>query len=220
MKRRKVRRMQQHADALHTIHEQIEQRFVQSEDKRVRKQARFVRRAVNEAFNVGAERAFYEQESALAQQYDAPQHPQQHQQPYPYLTPETEERIYQRGFHDANLQHVAERARWQQERAALERQKALQGEFSQHDMDTARHASYNQGYTKGHNTGYRLGVQAGQAQGQAQRPAQPATKVTDELRQMMIDKVMDECRVIGESNPQMEAGMKAVRHRIKKIKFG
>lgn len=210
--------MQQHADALHAIHEQIDQRFAQSEDRRVRKQARFVRRAVNDAFSVGAERAFHEQEAAIAQQYDHQQHHQP--QPYPYLTPETEERIYQRGFHDANLQHVAERARWQQERAALERQKALQGEFSKHDMDTARQASYNQGYTKGHNTGYRLGIQAGQAQGRAQKPAQPAARVTDEVRQMMIDRVMDECRVIGESNPQMEAGMKAVRHRIKKIKFG
>lgn len=217
MKRRKIRRMQQHADALHAIHEQIDQRFAQAEDKRVRKQARFVRRAVNSAFQVGAEHAIYEQEAAITRQYE---HAQQQNQPYPYLTPEAEERIYQRGFHDANLQHVAERARWQQERAALERQKAIGGEFSREQMDTARQASYNQGYTKGHNTGYRLGVQAGQAQARVQKPQQPATKVTDELRQMMIDKVMDECRVIGESNPQMEAGMKAVRHRIKKINFG
>jgi len=219
MKRRKVRRMQQHADALQAIHEQIDQRFAQADDKRVRKQARFVRRAVNNAFTVGAEQAFHEQEAALARQQNQAYHQPQHQ-PYPYLTPEVEERIYQRGFHDANLQHVAERARWQQERAALERQKALEGQFSQHDIDTARQASYNQGYTKGHNTGYRLGIQAGQAQARTQNPQQPATRVTDEVRQMMIDKVMDECRVIGESNPQMEAGMKAVRHRIKKIKFG
>jgi len=208
--------MQEHADALHAIHEQIDRRFAAAEDRRVRKQARFVRRAVNDAFHVGAEQALHNHGDAMVRH---PEPLQMHHQPsYPQLTPELEERIYQRGFHDARLQHVAERARWQQERAVLERQKALSGEFSKQDMDTARQASYNQGYTSGHNTGYRLGVQAGQAQAAAQR--KPATKVTEDVRNLMINKVLDECRVIGESNPQMEAGMKAVRHRIKKINFG
>jgi len=33
----------------------------------------------------------------------------------------------------------------------------------------------------------------------------------------MIDKMVEECRVIAESNPSMAPAAKAIRHRIKKI---
>ena len=37
------------------------------------------------------------------------------------------------------------------------------------------------------------------------------------LQKQIMDKVMDECRVISESNPNMSPGINALKHRIKKI---
>ena len=37
------------------------------------------------------------------------------------------------------------------------------------------------------------------------------------VRGKIMDQVLQECRVIGESNPQMNPAMNALRHRLKKI---
>jgi flagellar biosynthesis/type III secretory pathway protein FliH len=62
--------------------------------------------------------------------------------------------------------------------------------------------------------GYQQGVAHGRSQGQAaqSRPSKsPPGGIT-------VDQVLNECHIIGESNPQMKPAMNALRHRIKKLK--
>lgn len=57
--------------------------------------------------------------------------------------------------------------------------------------------------------------QRGLQQGRASAPqSQPVDNAA--LRQSYYDEVLTDCRVIGESNPQMNPGMNALRHLLKK----
>jgi hypothetical protein len=55
--------------------------------------------------------------------------------------------------------------------------------------------------------------QQGLREGREQAPVRTAS--VD--RKALIDEVLMECRVIGESNPQMNPAMNALRHRLKKL---
>jgi len=57
--------------------------------------------------------------------------------------------------------------------------------------------------------------QRGLQQGRASAPA-PAPADNAVLREKYYDEVLEDCRVIGESNPQMNPGMNALRHLLKK----
>ena len=60
---------------------------------------------------------------------------------------------------------------------------------------------------------YRRGIEEGQRL--AITDAKPEGGIT---RKKLMEDVMMECRVIGESNPQMMPAMNALRHRLKKVK--
>jgi hypothetical protein len=59
---------------------------------------------------------------------------------------------------------------------------------------------------------YRRGVKDGQAAASCPTCAAGAPSAT-----AYYDKVLNECHIIGESNPQMKPAMNALRHRIKKL---
>jgi len=64
--------------------------------------------------------------------------------------------------------------------------------------------------------GYRRGYNDGLAAGRSQAPSRGGVDraaVRDEMRREMLEQ----CRVIAESNPNMAPGVNAVRHRIKKL---
>jgi hypothetical protein len=56
------------------------------------------------------------------------------------------------------------------------------------------------------------GYSAGQ---QAVKPSSGANESS--IRKKMVEEMVEQCRVIAESNPQMAPGVKAVRHMIKKL---
>lgn len=61
--------------------------------------------------------------------------------------------------------------------------------------------------------------QRGYAQGLAQgRQGTPATQSQPAPGGLTMDQVLNECHIIGESNPNMKPAMNALRHRIKKLK--
>lgn len=59
--------------------------------------------------------------------------------------------------------------------------------------------------------GYQQGLRAGMAMNQP--PPQPSAVGQKEF----MEKVFEQCRVVGESNPNMEPAMAALKHRLKKI---
>lgn len=65
------------------------------------------------------------------------------------------------------------------------------------------------------NKWYQKGLREGRDM--ARRTMQQPTVDPKEARRQMMDSVLQECRVIGESNPQMNPAMNALRHRLKKI---
>jgi len=55
----------------------------------------------------------------------------------------------------------------------------------------------------------------GFAEGRKTAPAAPSNESS--IRKKMIDEMVEQCRVISESNPQMAPGVNAVKHMIKKL---
>lgn len=58
----------------------------------------------------------------------------------------------------------------------------------------------------------------GYSAGQQAAPRQSTSSPNESsIRKKMVDEMVEQCRVISESNPQMAPGVKAVRHMIKKL---
>jgi hypothetical protein len=125
------------------------------------------------------------------------------------LTPATEEALneqFQRGYQTASQQYAQDRARMEQELNRVSNMLAVrsaQVEYRQDPMalERARLA------------GYTAGVQAGRAMS----PPPPAAPNPVKTRADFMAEVLRETEVIGQSNPNMEPAMNALRHRMKKI---
>ncbi len=76
------------------------------------------------------------------------------------------------------------------------------GGITQRDVEHARMQGFREGLTRGHD---------GAASSQSRQS-------NSEARAEVIDEVLEKCRVISESNPQMAPGVNAVRHLVKKLK--
>ena len=64
--------------------------------------------------------------------------------------------------------------------------------------------------------GFQEGVFVGRAQAKASEKARRGEPEQFD-RKKLIDEMLDQCHIIAESNPNMAPGVKAVRHRIKKL---
>lgn len=60
--------------------------------------------------------------------------------------------------------------------------------------------------------------QRGYAQGLAHGRSETPAAAPNPAGHVNVDAVLNECHVIGESNPQMKPAMNALRHRLKKLK--
>lgn len=125
-------------------------------------------------------------------------------------------------------------------RAAAGYQRRSLAEMQRNAVAMARHETYTPPATQG---GWQEGFAAGmravhQTQGQKQsqftyedverarrrgyeegRLATPPSGANEaNIRTKMVDEMMEQCRVISESNPNMAPGVNAVKHLIKKMK--
>lgn len=122
--------------------------------------------------------------------------PRAHHQPYEL------ESAYQTGYQEASHHHAAERARMQAEIAHVSRQLGAGRAPDPVMLEQARMQ------------GYVAGVNAGRAMHQPM--PQAAASNPAEIRRKVIEDVLNDCNVIGESNPNMKPAMAALRHRVKK----
>lgn len=125
-----------------------------------------------------------------------PEPPRAHHQPYEL------EGAFQRGYQEATHNYAAERSRMQAEITRVSRQLGADRAPDPVMLEQARMQ------------GYVAGVNAGRAMHQ---PMPQAAANTAETRKQVMDAVLNECHVIGESNPGMKPAMDALRHRVKKI---
>lgn len=116
------------------------------------------------------------------------------------ITEEQKQQIYQQAFEDALMQMSDEH----NHQVAIVRQQAFIQ--AQTQMQQSMRRVQEQSYQRGYNAGMAAAGSVKQA------------PVTDFDRQKLIDEMLNECKVIAESNPNMKAGVNAVRHRIKKLK--
>jgi len=122
-------------------------------------------------------------------------------------------RIFQEGFDAANQQVASRHAELDAMQQRLrEEARRLREEPKQMQMATARQLEHAR------MQGYAQGVVAGRAlarQEQTQPQVGPAEIAA--IRKKMQDDMLEQCRVISESNPNMAPGVNAVRHRIRKL---
>lgn len=115
------------------------------------------------------------------------------------------EDIREQIFHEAYQDAMHQMEQKHQHQLALAHQQAyVQAQTAlQHDLMRAKNAAFQRGF-------------------QAGRLSAPQPTITPvnmaAVRQQMIDEMLNECKVIGESNPNMKPGVNAVRHRIKKLR--
>lgn len=113
---------------------------------------------------------------------------------------------YDEGFRDGT---AVERERGRRALSAAQDDLALQAQ-------RIRQLQAQQGHQP--NDSYQRGYQTGFAAGRAAAPQQSATPANEQaIRSKMREEMLERCRVIAESNPQMAAGVNAVRHMIKKL---
>jgi hypothetical protein len=109
--------------------------------------------------------------------------------------PEDEgQQIYDEGYLDGRQRALDEARRWATQQISRASAVARQSGFKD---------------------GFRAGIAAAPKSSQGAPPA-PASADTSKVRKQFYDQVLEECRVIGESNPQMNPAMNALRHRLKK----
>ena len=65
--------------------------------------------------------------------------------------------------------------------------------------------------------GFNEGVFVGRAQARASEKARGGGP-EEFNREKLVDEMLDQCKIISESNPGMAPGVNAVRHRIKKLR--
>jgi len=149
-------------------------------------------------------------------------------------------RIFMEGYNTAISDYERNKARIYEEARQRAFREAARGPY----LAVARQKGYQEGYGAGYKEGERAGmvkasnvdefytqadvnnarregfsegVFTGRAQARASQKARGGT-AEDFDREKAIDEMLDQCRIISESNPSMAPGVNAVRHRIKKLK--
>lgn len=115
-------------------------------------------------------------------------------------------KIYQEGYTAAEEEYRARMQELQRREAALQRRPPQHVMPSPQELERARMDGYAQGVVAGRNLAQ-----------QEFRPSGPSPQEMARVRQEMREAMLEECRVIAESNPNMAPGVNAVRHRIRKI---
>lgn len=146
----------------------------------------------------------------------------------------TDDELSRRAY-EIGLRNGLDIALSQQDRLIDEaRNAAIMSAQNEPSILSARRRGYEQGFAAGIQAGRGMNANANANAGGQQftyadleqarrrgveegRMAASAQHDTSALQQKIIDKVMDECRVISESNPNMAPGVNALKHRIKKI---
>ncbi len=123
--------------------------------------------------------------------------PRAHHQPYELET------AYQSGYQEASHHYAAERSRMQAEISRVSRELGAGRAPDPLMLEQARMQ------------GYVAGVNAGRAMHQPIPQPPPAMDPTA-VRKKLIEEVLDDCNIIGESNPNMKPAMDALRHRVRK----
>lgn len=129
------------------------------------------------------------------------------------ISPAERRKIFQDGYRAANQDVVRQRAELNAMQRRLEAEaRRLREEPRQMQMATAAQLE------NARMQGYAQGVVAGRAlaRQEYQKPQVGAAEV-EAIRKKMQDDMLEQCRVISESNPNMAPGVNAVRHRIKKL---
>ena len=123
------------------------------------------------------------------------------------ITPQQRQQIYREGY------NAAEAAYQERVQELQRREAALQRRPQQHMMATAQQLE------RARMDGYAQGIVAGRALARQEQLAanQPRPEDIARIRQEMREAMLEECRVISESNPNMAPGVNAVRHRIRKL---
>lgn len=119
-------------------------------------------------------------------------------------------RIFQEGYNAAAASVESQRNELNAYRHRLD----MQAQQLRHEPRQMQVASAQQ-LEQARMRGYAQGVVAGKALVN-QAPQVPAAEIAS-IRQKMRDDLVEQCRVISESNPGMSPGVNAVRHMIKKL---
>lgn len=127
-------------------------------------------------------------------------------QPAESITPQQRRQIYQEGYTAAEEEYTAKIQELRRREAALQRRPPQHVMPSPQELERARMDGYAQGVLAGRS----LAQQEFKASG-------PNPQEMAQVRQEMREAMLEECRVIAESNPNMAPGVNAVRHRIRKI---
>lgn len=128
------------------------------------------------------------------------------------LTPVTEGALneqFQRGYQTASQQYAQDRARMEHELSRVSNMLAVRSAQVQFQQDPVA-------LERARLAGYSAGVQAGRAMA-TPAPAPPSVPNPGKARADLLADVMRETEVIGQSNPNMEPAMNALRHRVKKL---
>lgn len=147
-------------------------------------------------------------------------------------------------FDDAYSQGFDKGFQKAQERFVVERSKIF-SEAEQNAMKAARKRpfmalAHQNGYNEGYEIGYQNGFQNGKIavprnsfsykdlEGARQRGYEEGfsagrTRMAGDpeptgMRNTVIDEVLNECKIIADSNPNMAPGVNAVRHRVRKLR--
>jgi len=147
-------------------------------------------------------------------------------------------------FDDAYSQGFDKGFQKAQERFAVERKqivsdakrKAMSDARKRPFMALAHQNGYNEGYEVGYGAGYQKGqlavpknnftykdLEHARQRGFDEGYAAGRTRVAGDpepsgARNAVIDEVLNECKVIADSNPNMAPGVNAVRHRVRKLR--
>jgi hypothetical protein len=129
------------------------------------------------------------------------------------VSPQEKRRIFQEGYRAASAAVEDRRA----ELDAYQRRLESEAERLRHEPRQMQMASPQQ-LEHARMRGYAQGVVAGRALAaqEVQHPQVPAAEIAS-IRQKMRDDMLEQCRVISESNPGMSPGVNAVRHLVKKL---
>ena len=126
------------------------------------------------------------------------------------ISPQEKRRIFQDGYAAANAASEHRQAELDAYQQRLEHEaQRLRQEPRQIQMATAQQLE------QARMRGYAQGVVAGRALAQP-APQVPVAEIAA-LRQKMRDDLLEQCRVISESNPGMAPGVNAVRHMVRKL---
>jgi len=126
-----------------------------------------------------------------------------------------EERHYQRGYQAAMKNLASQREQifesgYQRALVAAQEERRYAASETREQIRIAQQQAYHAGLAQGQAAGYRRGMQ--QAASTTPAPVDVAS-----LRRKMVNEMLDQCKIISESNPNMAPGVNAVRHRIKKL---